>query len=1372
VPTIHLYDGVLPDPDDEYGKFCNPTLQTLPDIGKKRCFALLGQPGLGKSIAIEQWIDELRHHTKPEDAIIHLTGRGLAAADEVRYDTVASTEWRRARADGGEITLALDGLDEGLQRLPVLLTTFWKCLKDEPPDRTRLVLVSRVADWRDSRADQLFAIWPQADRGGAFELCPLRWRDVRLAAQKSRVNPDKFQSAVLDRRIGWMAARPKLLLMLLQEFRQFGRLPDSRRELFSRAALRMCEEHDPAREEVLERSRRPVFPANELIPIVARVAAALLLSGKSYILSDPEAAEKPSDLRLTDLIGGVEPLEDGIVEINKSRVIAALDTAHFVACGPGRLGVDHQQMTEFMAAQYLRRCTVRQLRSLLMQRVDGQDYLSPQFRELSAWIAIQHPEFRSDIVRREPRLLLEADSVELDDATRAGAVAGLLDQLDTGEASDMHLGASLNRTLRYPGLANDLREYITNESHNIVARRTAIRIARTARCTVLKQDLWRLVSSQPQTSILQSAVATIAHLGSGKDKEKFIDVLRHTTDEELKGIALLFLVPKYRSVHSVVKYLTPRDENLVGVYYKALHDHLPDSVRAGDVAPILKEYERRSRRQERTGPIRPISVAAVKLALRHYNDIKMRNACVRFLSTELQSHGWEGTWETLRPEGMSRARVRQWRRTLIEGFVRRAHGHYISFLRFNLWPASEDLRWVLAKVRTSKGREVSVWSHLAARMIFAGIPSELLPDIKRTYYAVRAFRQKLPKPRRFDLAETLSRRARAVQVWHEVWRRRTERRKVQEARGHLSINEVLRNFRTNELKWWAGFVRVMERLRREEKGDQRHAFDITRSSTWDGFSSSERKSAKRMARRFLLFGKIPKRKPGYSYYWDEAAVHAMVLLSPNLRRSPKLRRAIKREWIPAILAASHYAEPQLEALWCLAYDLDSKSCLRWSEQEFRRAVKQRTSFHSLLRFKACWDQRLTRLVSRLALATRLQPRLLAYYFALLREVALVDARAMWKVTWGRSSKRATTSRARVMTFLGIFAFPEEGWGASMARVRKASRAEKIRIFAKHVHLLGDDFRDWFENLDDQQLGELYELVADLFPPGRLRDYKRGGSLRARDHLGDIQRACLNVLIQRATASARAELRRLSETVAEENRLIMKWRLRDAVDQRLRTKWISDQPSAATIIKMVRIADTLRVRDSEELQDAIICSLTRLRSRMRIGDFPKLPEFWYEPGVNPKPEREIARIIAQWLQEDLGGDDGVVVDREPQVGYVGNLDIKVEVPSSGSPLKRRLRVVIEIKRCTHKEVRTACSTQLAEGYLRRKAIGNGIYLVAWFDVPESQVRWPSLDVAEEDVRNWASRASTSTVRIGGVVVDCRWRDMESPSSLAHRGKSER
>ena len=146
------------------------------------------------------------------------------------------------------------------------------------------------------------------------------------------------------------------------------------------------------------------------------------------------------------------------------------------------------------------------------------------------------------------------------------------------------------------------------------------------------------------------------------------------------------------------------------------------------------------------------------------------------------------------------------------------------------------------------------------------------------------------------------------------------------------------------------------------------------------------------------------------------------------------------------------------------------------------------------------------------------------------------------------------------------------------------------------------------------------------------------------------------------------------------------------------------------------------------------------------------------------EREVSRLLAEWLQSDLRGDAGIVTDREPQVGWKGQFDLKVEIPANPTAGRPRLVVVIKVKRCLHPSVKTACATQLAEGYLRRKNLTHGIYLVAWFDVPSSQVRWLTHEEAQADLTKWAASASTPPIELRGVALDCRWRGMESPSSI--------
>ncbi len=110
--SICLHDGILPDPEDRFAKALNPTLTTLTSIETKKCFALLGQPGLGKLIAVEQWVGDFRARVGEDKEVIFLRSRELASADEVRKLTVDSPRWRRARNQPNPSPRTIRGLAE------------------------------------------------------------------------------------------------------------------------------------------------------------------------------------------------------------------------------------------------------------------------------------------------------------------------------------------------------------------------------------------------------------------------------------------------------------------------------------------------------------------------------------------------------------------------------------------------------------------------------------------------------------------------------------------------------------------------------------------------------------------------------------------------------------------------------------------------------------------------------------------------------------------------------------------------------------------------------------------------------------------------------------------------------------------------------------------------------------------------------------------------------------------------------------------------------------------------------------------------------------------------------------------------------------
>jgi hypothetical protein len=657
---------------------------------------------------------------------------------------------------------------------------------------------------------------------------------------------------------------------------------------------------------------------------------------------------------------------------------------------------------------------------------------------------------------------------------------------------------------------------------------------------------------------------------------------------------------------------------------------------------------------------------------------------------------------------------------------------------------------------------------LVARLIFQRIPARFRKDFTRTYQSVSALRRKLPKPRRFDLFETLDRQARAVERRREMWERRHQRRRAQEAGDKLTVAKCLDYFREGRAAVWPNFIFVLRRFETDEAHPRQPAtardYDVSTWHGWSKLSNADRRLVRRMAAKFLCEAPVPPRILGTLYTYDEAAVRAIVLLGKSITTDRVLRAVVKKKWILAILHGLYNGEPELNAASVLAYRMDRRACLAWADEELVYRDSKDSEHTSLRRFKQCWDDSLTAVVTAFARKSQ-RPCTVLRVFTLLSEVAPNAARIFWRNSDRTIRRKRFGKCERMIVFLGLLAFPRDGWDTGITRLRRASRAIQIRFFAEHAGLLDYDFRGWPAALTEHQLADLYLLLVDLFPPQTLKDYSRGGSVQPRDHIGDMQRACMNVLVQRGTAKACAELRRVSESVPPDDRLWVRWRLREAIDQRLRTEWTRDQPTPAAILRMARTASAIRVRDAGELQDAIVASLTRLQAAMHVGTFPKVRAFWREPGRIAQEEPEVSRNLAEWFGADLRGDAGIVTDREPQIGWKGHFDLKVEIAASSAARRPRLVVVIEVKRCLHASVETACDTQLAEGYLRRKGLTRGIYVVAWFGVPTSKVRWLTHEAAQIDLARWAAVASIPPIEVCGFALDCRWRGMEAPSGLA-------
>jgi hypothetical protein len=227
---VHLSDeGILSDPADWIGKHYNSHLLKTAHIPLQGCVVLTGDPGMGKSTELNNFSSQI----KGQDFLIKKHCRSFPSPDNFSQKVFGCNEWLQWRtSQDRRMTLLLDGIDEGIKKISDFLLFLREELSTQPIKRLSLVLVCRSADWPFSQGQDLLELWGNTSRPSFFELCPLTYEDIRLAAKNRNVDDQSFLKAIFDQHVEPLAARPVTLFFLLEKFKQGGGLPNSYRELY------------------------------------------------------------------------------------------------------------------------------------------------------------------------------------------------------------------------------------------------------------------------------------------------------------------------------------------------------------------------------------------------------------------------------------------------------------------------------------------------------------------------------------------------------------------------------------------------------------------------------------------------------------------------------------------------------------------------------------------------------------------------------------------------------------------------------------------------------------------------------------------------------------------------------------------------------------------------------------------------------------------------------------------------------------------------------------------------------------------------------------------------------------------------------------
>jgi hypothetical protein len=1412
-----LADGYLRDPDVLLARVAGHDLRELSELTEEPCLVLLGEPGLGKTYTVRRAVRDLEAELDEQTAVVKLIDLGATNDAGPLLGELAEGPLGKAwLEDGRTLHLFLDSLDEVSFRRHAVHRQLLDELREAAAgfSRLRLRVVCRSADWIEDFGNDLNDLLSPAHptRKGQvsryMNLAQLRAADVELAARVEGLDPAAFFAGVASHGFQELAALPLTLKMLMEAAKESGGLPKNRVELFERASRRLAGEHERGRRRAGRTGARRALTSGQRLAVAERIAAAALFSGQTAIAVESE--EATSGVLDPARIEGFSEEPPGYAggaafKVGEDEIVEVLQTALFVDDGPGRVRFRHRSVGEFLAASYLVRHDLDdvQLISLLAAPGDDEERLIPQLREIAGWVAVLYPAALSTLLEHEPEVVLRVDRPQLSPAEAARVVDALLseDVAAMVDLEDRHFAHNLG-AVDHPDLAEALRVPLRDWRAPIRVRAVAIAIARSCQRRDLEPDLLELALG-PEESVYLRALAVwgLAKFGSGETRAQLVPLALESTpnDEggDVMGAALAATCPCHLDIEKTLASLTEPSEMARGGYAFFLRRVLPDLITSDDLPVALRwAAEVQPGRIDEADEFNLLVDAILEKAWSRLRDPEIGKQMAKVVGYRLACGAT--------PFG--RRHVEDDKSTFCDGDRRRMLlRHLVNHLgdgpmaMGEVEPADlldarpqllcrEDIGWLLDRFEEAIGtpRE-GQWIALVG---WCGVSDE--PEFGRLFDL-------------FDRSQRLRREVAPMfddiplgSMREEIMRQRHD---IENPPGPPPFPEMdrrieftLEEFERGELKAWG---RLNDQMRfgppGADKDVDEHQVNLVRLPGWERADASTRERIVAAAHSFL-----ERADPETAETLCELesvvlagfrALHLVADREPF--RLDQLAESTWGCWAPVVfridVRSESSAEDQiLDLLFEKAAAAAPGELASWAAELIDRQVnkeddeeegeeeagdegneeeedEQRGEFlYGLWRVRRIYEPLVTEeLLPRLASEEmgRWIPNLFAW--AIEREpdraVELVEPRLEPEAIARSPEGRAI---ARAIATILLRRMPSVGWPVTK---RFLASDRELGLDVLRGVTVGESVDT--TGFADPELVEFVSLLFEVFPPdddsGALGDTDPD---RQRAWVKETQSQMLAALAERGNAKALAALEELHDRYPIPQ---LRAALRAGKEMRR-----SRSPALAPehVVKLCSVSDARLVFSERDLQLAVMASLGRIQRRVRTGSPPAAPQLWSPPPHRPRGEDELSNWLAHELTTDLRAG-GKVINREVQVvpnptgkGRPKSADIQVTAPlgefveGAGNA-----RVLIEVKGCWERKVKSAMKDQLAENYLKRLDLKFGIYVVFWFP-PDG---WTAKDsnwgrgVSKLDlsaVRDlFEAQAeelnSTGRVSVGSFVFDC-------------------
>lgn len=463
-------------------------ISTYDAISHRGCLILLGEPGIGKSDTLKKAYESEYYRIKgTKNDVRFIDLRDVATRDDFKEELFNQTFFKQWKKGSHTLTLFMDSFDESLMQFENLVDYLGKQLNliSSHVNRLRLRIACRSGVWIKDLSEKFENMWTE-DQFSTYHLAPLCKQDIVGVLESSGIEPHKFLEEAESKGIVSFLVKPVTLLFVLEGYDESKKgLPESQIEIYQQGCRLYCNEVNPSR----KRKRSIVGKHNEeeKFRIASQLAVMILLANRNSINNKVTLSRKTTrELNIKDIRDAFPLIDDEVLQ-------ETLQTGLFNSVDAERFRWSHLTFAEYLAASYLSSHTkVEQIMDLLFHP-ECSEKLVPQLHATAAWLASMNPEIFDIILKKEYDVLFLCDFTNICPNQKRSFIKTFLKNENHYYSYSGYIDYRKYSSLKYPGLEDDIRQFIRDFNNQERVVLLAIEIAVQCRLSGLQDDYLYIV---------------------------------------------------------------------------------------------------------------------------------------------------------------------------------------------------------------------------------------------------------------------------------------------------------------------------------------------------------------------------------------------------------------------------------------------------------------------------------------------------------------------------------------------------------------------------------------------------------------------------------------------------------------------------------------------------------------------------------------------------------------------------------------------------------------------------------------------------------------------------------------------------------------